>query len=164
MKRRKQTKGPAAAAVQIRNGGTHPYRLLSGYVALGGGEAGIYRAVREAVPVVDAAVRKLIRLCGGFTVNCGGGQAERELREFIRTVPVGRGQVGLEHFLDSYLDSMITCGRAVGEIVPRGDRDIAAVLCGNVSDVQIQEGSSPLDFTLCGYGSGGISTQTWSIS
>lgn len=155
MKRRKQTKEKPAAAVQLRSGGAHPYGLLRGYVPLGGGETAVYRAVREAVPVVDAAVMKLIRLCGGFTVRCESEQAERELAEFVRTVPVGRGQRGLEHFLDSYLDSMITCGRAVGEIVPRGDRDIAAVVCGNVNDVQVREGDSPLDFTLCGYGPGG---------
>lgn len=38
--------------------------------------------------MIDAAVRKLIRLTGGFTVACGGGRTEQALREFIRTVPV----------------------------------------------------------------------------
>lgn len=155
MKRRKQSNDKPAAAVQLRSVGTYPYGLLEGYASLGGGDTAVYRAVREAVPVIDAAVRKLIRLCGGFTVTCGGGRTEQALGEFIRTVPVGRGQQGLGAFLDSYLDSMITCGRAVGEIVVRGDRDIAAVLCGNVADVQIREGSSPLDFALCGYGEDG---------
>lgn len=155
MKRRKKSREKTAAAVQIRNNGSHPYGLLRGYMPLDCGEAGVYRAIREAVPVVDAAVMKLIRLCGGFNVLCGGGQAEAELQEFVRTVPVGRGQRGLESFLDNYLDSMITCGRAVGEIVPLGNRDIAAVFCGNVSDVQIQEGKSPLEFVLCGYDANG---------
>ncbi len=138
------------AAVQLRDNGSHPFSLLDGYVPLGG-ESRVYRAVREAVPVVDAAVLKIIRLTGGFSVNCGGGRAEQELQEFLRTVPVGRGQRGLDSFLDSYLDSMLTCGRAVGEIVPAGDREIAAVLCGDVADVQIREGDSPLDMTLCAY-------------
>ena len=50
---------------------------------------------------------------------------------------------------------MITCGRAVGEIVTRGNSDIAAVICGNVADVQIKEGKSPMDFELCSLGESG---------
>ena len=149
MKFLKRPRPDAAKAVQLRSVATHPFGILSGYVPLGGGETAVYREVREAVPVIDAAVVKLIRLTGGFSVECPDKLAEAELREFLRTVPVGRGQQGLESFLDSYLDSMLTCGRAVGEIVTRGDRDIAAVLCGNVEDVQVREGDSPLDFVLC---------------
>ena len=150
--RRKTSPMPA---VQLREAEKHPFGMLSGYVPLGGGEERLYRAIREAVPVVDAAVMKLIRLTGGFTVACGDEKAQREIAEFIRTVPVGRGQFGLNAFVDSYLDSMITCGRAVGEIVTDGNRDIAAVLCGDVSDVLIREGATPLDFAVCVRDGGG---------
>lgn len=147
----------AAPSAQIRCSKTHPFRLLDGYVPLGSAQTRLYRAIREAVPVVDAAILKIVRLTGGFRIICGDKKAERELNEFIRRVPVGRGQTGLESFLAQYLDSMITCGRAVGEIVVRGNRDIAAVICGNTEDVQIREGKSPLDFELCGVSeSGGV--------
>lgn len=136
-------------AVQLRAGQRHPFGVFDGYVPLGGGEDRLYRTIREAVPVLDAAILKIIRLAGGFSVRCGEPAAETALNEFLRTVNVGRGQAGFDAFLDQYLDSMITCGRAVGEIVTRGDGDIAAVLCGNVADVQIREGATPLDFTLC---------------
>ncbi len=151
----KRPKSKNTAAAQLRGNTTHPFGALDGYANLGGGDVRVYRAVREAIPVIDAAVVKIIRLCGGFTVTCGGGRAEAELQRFVNTVPVGRGQRGLENFVDQYLDSMLTCGRAVGEIVTAGDRDIAAVLCGNVCDVQIREGDSPLDFKLCVYENGG---------
>ncbi|MCF0138167.1 MAG: phage portal protein [Oscillospiraceae bacterium] len=141
-----------APSVQIRQSESHPFALLDSYVPLGGGEIRLYRQIREAVPVVDAAVLKLVRLTGGFEVKCTDKTAERELSDFLRTVNVGRGQQGIDAFISAYLDSMITCGRAVGEIVTRGSRDIAAVLCGNVEDVQIREGETPLDFTLCGTG------------
>lgn len=147
----KKPRAEIARSVQIRSAEKHPFGALSGYVPLGGGEIRLYRAIREAVPVVDAAVMKVIRLTGGFTVRCGDAQAERELSEFVRTVDVGRGQRGLAAFMDQYLDSMLTCGRAVGEIVTRGNRDIAAVINGSVADVQIKEGATPLDFTICGY-------------
>ena len=123
---------------------------LDGYVPLGRGEITLYRAIREAVPVVDAAICKLVRLCGGVHVTCRDQKAQDDLDQFLRTVPVGRGQRGIHAFLDQYLDSMIVCGRAVGEIVPARDgRDVAAVLCGDVSRIELREGESPLDFTLC---------------
>lgn len=144
-----------APSVQLRTCDTHPFRLLDGYVPLGNAETKLYRSIREAVPVVDAAIMKIIRLTGGFEARCSDAKAQAELNEFIRTVNVGRGQCGLEAFMAQYLDSMVTCGRAVGEIVTRGDREIAAVLCGNVADVLIREGDTPLDFELCCAGENG---------
>jgi len=138
-------------AVQLRNWERHPFGPLGEYVPLRNGEVRLYRAVREAVPVVDAAIYKLIRMTGGLTVRCEDKRAERELGEFLRIVPVGRGQFGLNAFLDCYLDSLLTCGRAVGEIVPAvGNRDVAALLCGRVEDTEIREGNHPLDFTVWG--------------
>lgn len=139
----------ALLVTQIRGGEKHPFSLLDGYVPLGSTETRLYRMIREAVPVVDAAILKIVRLTGGFEARCTDKKAQAELNEFIKTVNVGRGQVGLDNFLTAYLDSMITCGSAVGEIVVRGNRDIEAVLCGNVAEVQVREGESPLDFELC---------------
>lgn len=154
--RNRRERGTAAAAAQLRDAGRHPFTLLDGYVPLNHGEIGLYRAIREAVPVVDAAIGKLVRLCGGLRVECRDERAREGLERFIRTVNVGRGQRGLQAFLDQYLDSMFVCGRAVGEIVPTADgRDIAAVLCGDVGRIEIREGDSPLDFALCARDSGG---------
>jgi hypothetical protein len=144
------------AKTQIRPGQQHPFGMIGSYVPLGGGDTRLYAAIREAVPVVDAAVMKLIRLIGGFEVRCGERAAERALELFLRTVDTGRAQRGVSAFLDSYLDSMLTNGRAVGEIVTDGDREIIALLCGNVCDVQVKEGDSPLDFLLCGRSEAGL--------
>lgn len=147
---RKKERGAAVAASQLRDAGRHPFVQIDGYVPLSRGEVSLYRAIREAVPVVDAAICKLVRLCGGVMVACRDAAAQEEMERFLRTVPVGRGQRGIQSFLDQYLDSMIVCGRAVGEIVPAPDgRGVAAVLCGDVSRVEIREGDSPLEFALC---------------
>ena len=151
MKWWKREKEPAAPVVQIRDGTRHPFGMLGEYVPLRNGEVRLYKAVREAVPVVDAAIYKLIRMAGGVTVTCGDKRAETALKEFLRTVPVGRGQFGINRFLDCYLDSLLTCGRAVGEIVPAvGNRDIAALVCGRVEDIEIKEGQHPLAFSIWG--------------
>ena len=153
---RKKQPAPAPTAVQLRQTERHPFGMLESYVPLSRGEDRLYRAVREAVPVVDAAIYKLIRLAGGVSARCADPAAQRELETFLRTVAVGRGQFGINAFVDAYLDSLLTCGRAVGEIVPAaGGRDIAALVCGRVEGVEIREGESPLDFVLCAPDEGG---------
>ena len=160
MRWRKKNREPETPAVQLRNRERHPFGILGDCVPLCGGDVRLYRALREAVPVVDAAIYKLIRLTGGVSASCADPAAGPALREFLRTVPAGRGQYGVNAFLESYLDSLLTCGRAVGEILPApGNRDIAALLCGRVEDVEIKEGDHPLAFTLCGADEAGRMTE-----
>ena len=143
-------------AVQLRSGGRSTFGRLESYVPLLDGETALYREVREAVPVVDAAICKLIRLTGGGRVACGNERAEQGLQRFLCEVPVGRGQRGINAFLDCYLDSLLTCGRAVGEIVPDAEgREIAAVLCHRVEQLALREGETALDVRFCGYDAAG---------
>ena len=61
-------RGDEAATVQtmqLRDRERHPYAGLRSFTPQRDGELRLYQAVREAVPVVDAAVCKLIRLSGG---------------------------------------------------------------------------------------------------
>jgi hypothetical protein len=143
------------ARAQLRTTGRAVFGALDQYAGLGN-NVRLYRAVRESVPVIDAAIMKVIRMTGGLSVDCGDEKATRELAEFLRTVNAGRGKRGIGAFLDEYLDSLLVCGSAVGEIVTRGSRDIAALLCGDVCGVQVKEGVSALDFVICADGGNGI--------
>ena len=150
IKRKKDQAMAAAASPQIVRGEQYPFGMLQNYVPLRQNEVKLYRAIREAVPLVDACIGKLLRLAGGVSAVCTDKEAQKELLDFLEHVPIGRGQFGINAFLDQYLDSMLTFGQSVGEILPTGDgRDIAALLCGRVDDIQIREGDSPLDFLLC---------------
>ena len=147
-KRRRKEESPPAQ-VQIRPEQRHPFQLIDGYIPMHRPEFSLYRAIREAVPVVDAAILKLVRLSGGLRVLCEDQGAQAGLNEFLRTVPAGWNQRGIQAFLDSYLNCLLTCGRAVGEIVLSRDvREFAAVLCGDVSSIQVKENGSPLDILL----------------
>lgn len=147
---RRERRG-AAQAVQLRPIGGTQFETL-GRCAAHGGELRLYRALRRSVPVVDAAIYKLIRLTGGVEVQCGNKEAERALRRFLRTVPVGRGRYGMNAFLEEYLDSLLTCGQGIGEIVPQWDgRDIHALLCGRPEEITVREGASALDFAIWGW-------------
>ena len=144
---RKKVKTGVCKAAQLRDGSWHPFGMLGGVTALGGGELEVYRQIRNAVPILDAAIGKLVRLTGGFTVSCGNRKAERELERFLKTVNAGRGQVGLESFLAAFLQSMLVSGRAVGEMVVGGD-EITAVLWGDVTKLYVQEGTSAMEFAF----------------
>ena len=153
-----EKKKPAAKPpqVQLRDWERHPFGLLDQYVPLRSGEIALYRSIREAVPILDAAIWKLVRLCGGVQIRCRDSRAQQGLSRFLATVDTGRGQQGIQSFLDQYLDCMITCGQGVGEMVldPQG-KSIAAVLCADPALVEIREGDSPLDFRLCVRENGG---------
>ena len=149
MKRKKRENHAAAAVCQLRGGNVHPFGAMHSFVPLGGGEERVYREMREAIPVLDAAVSKMVRLCGGFQVQCRDKTAQDRLNTFLREVPCGRGQMGMDSFLTAYLDSLLTYGRAVGEMVVSGGR-LRAVCWGDVTALEVQEGGSMLDAVLWG--------------
>lgn len=149
MKRKKDKTSPVAAACQLRGGSIHPFGAMRGFTPLGGGEERIYREMREALPVLDAAVGKMVRLCGGFEVKCRNPQAQEKLNAFLEMMPCGRGQMGIESFLSGYLDSLLTYGRAVGELVVVGGK-LRAVCWGDVTALEVEEGNDSLDVVLWG--------------
>ena len=145
----KRKEKPVTAVCQLRSGEVHPFGALRSFTPLGTGEEQMYRELREAVPVLDAAVGKLVRLTGGFNVNYRNAEAQRKLQAFLREVPCGRGQYGLDSFLSGYLDSLLTYGRAVGEMVVAGGK-LQAVCWGDVTRLVVQEGNNPLETVIYG--------------
>ena len=146
----RKRKEPPAPVVQVRQGGGHPFGALERYTPLRPGELSLYRAIREGIPIIDAAIWKLVRLCGGVSVQCRDSRVQAGLERFWRTVDTGWGQRGVQSFLDRYLDDLFTCGHGLGEIVlAPGGRDIAALLCADPEQVEVKTGDSPMDFRLC---------------
>lgn len=78
----------------------------------------LYRALRESIPVIDAALDKTVRLTGGFTLKGAGPRETAQLDEFYRNIKVGASGIGLESFVANYLSDMLTYGNAVAEIIP----------------------------------------------
>ncbi len=148
-RKRKETAAVAAHACQLRSTQGYPFGALKGFVSLGNGEDRIYRQLREMIPVLDAAVGKLVRLSGGFSVRCHSPQAQHRLETFLKNVPTGHGQTGIDSFLAGYMDSLLTVGRAVGEIVMGGGK-IQGVCWGDVTKLQAVEEENCLDLVLWG--------------
>ena len=155
LRNNRKKKGDMTAVCQLRSGNAHPFGAIRGFTPLGGGEERVYRQMREAIPVLDAAVAKLVRLSGGFSVKCRSAEAQKALETFLKNVPCGRGQVGIDSFLGAYVDSLLTYGRAIGEMVVSGGR-LRAVCWGDVTTLEMQEGENSLETVIWGMDEKGL--------
>lgn len=97
----------------------------------------LYRSLREAVPVIDTAIYKLVRLTGGFQVKSLNGKNQNELDNFVRSISVnGTGQ-GLQQFMDIYFEQLLTYGTSAGEIITNGT-DIHSLYNVPISNISLK--------------------------
>lgn len=96
----------------------------------------LYDALRFHVPVIDAAIHKIVRLTGGFRLTVPDPQAQMLLDRFAENVPVNAAGVSLQLFADQMLDSLLTYGNAVGEILVN-DGEPAALLTAHPQALRI---------------------------
>ena len=118
-----------------------------------GAECMLYDRLREGVPIIDAALNKIIRLVGGFRVECDNKYSQKPLEEFLSSVKVGPMGEGINCFLSEYIDSLLCYGTAVGEIVV-GDktRVVKGLYNADIKDLDIIEkkGGMGVDIKLKG--------------
>lgn len=109
-------------------------------------EKELFDRLRYAVPVIDAAIMKIIRLTGGFRLVSSDERYQAQLDRFCDTVPVGLTGTSIGSFADAFLDSMLTYGSAVGEIViDEEERRIAGLWNGDVTSTVVSAGASPFE-------------------
>ena len=100
---------------------SNPFENFHDFYPSGVSNPDLYHSLREAVPIIDAAIYKLVRLTGGFNVKTLNGKNQTELDSFVNGISVnGTGQ-GLQHFIDIYFEQLLTYGTSAGEIVTNGN-------------------------------------------
>ncbi len=130
----------ASAVLQTVRDNSHPFGALSRYTPLLKPEYAIYDAMREAIPVIDAAISKTIALVGGFEIKCPNQKVEREINEFLENVPVGNSMTGINCFISQHLESLLMYGTSVGEILPSvSGKDIAALYNAPLNILEIEK-------------------------
>ncbi|MBS4785577.1 MAG: serine/threonine protein phosphatase [Clostridiales bacterium] len=141
MKLREWLRGERApAAVQIPRGRDRPWAEP----LLGSAHRGLYENIRQQIPLVDAALDRLVRLLGEFDIRCENEEVRAELERLCRELPTGAGTAGLRGFLERYLDDLLTYGSAVGEILPAADgRGVAAVVNCPGESLLVRPGDTP---------------------
>ena len=114
-----------------------------------GAQAGLYRSLREAVPIIDAAVMRLVRLVGGFTLNCPDEAVQERLRDCLDMISVGGTQRGIAAFIGSYFEQLLTYGTALGELVLREDGAPAALCSVPLEGITLRRAANGLDVEVC---------------
>lgn len=150
-KRKQEPVNDSAVAVQTApRGRSYPFYLFDNYIPLGDAEYSLYSALREAVPLIDAALDKIVRLVGSFTVKCGNVKTESEINSFLRGVSSGGCNVGINTFLSVYLSQLLTYGTAVGEIVLSGDgRSIYSLYNAPLKNLELTYAENKIDPIIC---------------
>ncbi len=126
----------------------HPFSIIDGYVPLAVPQMKLYYALREAVPVIDAAIFKIVRLTGGFTAECSDISAQRALDSFIQNVPVGGNRQGMSAFISSYFEQLLTCGTALGEIVTDTDGMPVALFNAPLENIDLKRNENGFDIDI----------------
>ncbi len=118
----------------------------------GANERQLYDNLRCSVPIVDAAIQKIIRLTGGYRVICTDERFQAEMDRFVEEIPVGTGGVSLYAFTDMFLDSLLTYGSAAAEmLINRRTGEAEGIAPISVSRFCCRAGENPCDrryFTL----------------
>ena len=145
-KKAKAQEKNVAAAVQTSTV-RHPFPSLLSYYPGRNADYELYRALREAVPIVDAAILKTVRLLGSFEAETGDRKADEMLRRFLKTVGVSGMGTGIDSFIATFFEQLLTYGTAVGEMVLSGSQ-IRYLYNARLEDVSLTSGENPLDVTV----------------
>ena len=123
----------------------HPFYALDGYSPLNRTQFELYKTLREAVPVIDAAINKLVRLVGTFEIKCSDKNAQKAMDDFLKYVQVNRTGVGFMQFLYVHLDELLTYGTSVSEIVVSSKNSkIRALYNASLKSVELKRSKNPL--------------------
>ena len=143
LKNKKAAGAAVQTAPQLPQQPWQPQRFLPA-------EAPLYQALRQSIPLIDAALQKIVRLTVDFTLTAGDKRAQPLLDRFAAEVPVGASGTGLAAFAARYLDSLLCFGNAVGEIVLDHSRDrIAGLYLPPLAHLSFLPGESPLEAVIC---------------
>ena len=109
----------------------------------------LYRQLRYAVPIIDAALSKIVRLTGSYTVAASDQTVQKQLDTFVQKVPCDSSGQSLQSFTDRFLDSLLTCGNALGEIlVDSRSHCITGLHCAEPDLVCLRPGRNGRQFYL----------------
>ena len=146
-KRKKETQEQSVFSVPQTTSYRHPFSSVNSYNVKNVFDRELYRSLREAIPIIDAAIYKLIRLTGTFDVICDNAYATKQLESFLKTVNVGGNRNGIEAFVSTFFEQLLTYGTAVGEIVTDGST-ITHLYNADLKAINLTQGETALDIIV----------------
>ena len=147
--RKKQAEKPPAVAVQTVPRDCRPGLFAAYPKAQSAAERRLYASLRASVPMIDAAIGKIIRLIGKFRIIADDPSAQAAADDFVRGVRVNGSSMGLAAFVNEYLDSLLTYGEAIGEmLLDENQTGVCALYNASLDDVGITSGESPMELIV----------------
>lgn len=132
-----------ASAVQTSVNAKHPYSQLTTYMPMNG-KSRIYVELRKAVPIIDAAVNKIVRLAEGFRFETGNAVIDEKMNAYFDEINVGGNQQGISAFVSNYLNQLLTFGTAIGEIV-LGKEGIYSLYNSELDSIELKRNTNGID-------------------
>lgn len=96
-----------------------------------------YEALREGIPIIDSAIRRLISLNGTIKIIGARPDLVAALEDFNRSVPVNDTQTGIHSFLENASNETLEQGFSISEFVVTPDlKDIAGLRVADSKDIR----------------------------
>ncbi|MBQ8209377.1 MAG: serine/threonine protein phosphatase [Clostridia bacterium] len=139
-----------AAVTAVPQTASRPFAQLLGDSKSFFAERQLYENLKNNVPVINGAISKIVRLTGGFTVTCPDKKYEKLLSDFLANVCVGGNSVGIDAFIDLYLDQLLTYGTAVGEMIMNKDMRSFSLYNSELNNIVLKRnGKNPMQIDIC---------------
>ena len=90
---------------------------LNEYSPFGKNNIAIYRMLREAIPVLGAAVNRIRTLIGEYEIDTGNDSLNEIVKSFNNEVKVNDFDKGMDTYLSETIDSALVTGMSFSEIV-----------------------------------------------
>ncbi|MBI5189942.1 MAG: hypothetical protein HZA22_04655 [Nitrospirae bacterium] len=92
--------------------------------------------LREAIPVIDGGINRLISLLGQVVVEGENGKLMAEVEDFVQNVPVNGFEVGMQAFFRNVMGETFEQGFGLGEyVMEKGGRDVAGLWVADSKDL-----------------------------
>ena len=128
---RRSSKAPADIATRPQYLPSSPQGILTSYFQdyyLRKVSGDFYEALREGIPVIDSAIRRLISLNGTIKVIGDNAAIVKELEDFCLNVPVNGHQKGIHAFLENFSNEAFEQGFSLPEFIATPKLDDIAEL------------------------------------
>lgn len=126
--------------------------MLEGCTVISNHNLQLYSALRQSIPIIDAAIMKLVRLTGGFSVRCTDAASQERLDTFLENINVNGNACGIESFVSSYFEQLLTYGTTVGEIVTDSAGYPYALFNAPLKNLELRRNANGIDidiYSLC---------------
>lgn len=143
--KRHRSDNSAAHVLQTGRSTNQPFTSIDSYVPLSSTQFALYKELREAIPVIDAAIFKLVRLIGNFEPVCDDKCAQKALNDFLSNVQVNGNTHGISTFISTYFENLLTYGTSIGEIVTDKNGNFYGLYNADLSDIVLKRNPNGFD-------------------